>query len=66
MKKFKGVLADTFRQERAHTLPFTRIMQALNHPNEPQPFAPGEAAAAIVRMTDDNLVYHTDGIVYLL
>lgn len=66
LKKFKGVLADTFRQERAHTLPFTRIMQALNHPNEPQPFAPGEAAAAIVRMTDDNLVYHTDGIVYLL
>ncbi|XP_044262348.1 DNA replication licensing factor Mcm3 [Tribolium madens] len=65
LTQFRTGLHRAFRDIRAQSLSVARIRDTLNTDNT-APFSQGEIQAAIVRMTEDNQVMMSDGIVFLI
>ncbi|KAL3283583.1 hypothetical protein HHI36_006721 [Cryptolaemus montrouzieri] len=62
---FKTSLHKTFKENRAQSLPLSRIKESIN--SDPSTsFSTGEILGAIERMTADNQVMMSDGIVFLI
>ncbi|KAK9888550.1 hypothetical protein WA026_000795 [Henosepilachna vigintioctopunctata] len=62
---FKTSLHRLFKENRTQSLPLSRIKESINS-EQSASFSQGEILAAIERMTDDNQVMMSDGIVFLI
>ncbi|KAF2896331.1 hypothetical protein ILUMI_09838 [Ignelater luminosus] len=63
---FKSSLFALFRNNRAQSLALTRVRESINAENGQNPYSPGEITAAIHRMTEDNQIMLSDGIIFLI
>lgn len=63
---FKKSLQKTFSEKRAHSLSIAQVCETINTEHNTQPFTQSEINAAIERMTDDNQIMFSDGIVFLI
>ncbi|XP_073952684.1 DNA replication licensing factor Mcm3-like [Choristoneura fumiferana] len=66
LAQFKLALHELFREERANSLPLSRIAAHVNEKYSHQVFDAGEVQAALDRMTADNQVMLADDIVFLI
>lgn len=63
---FKSSLFALFRNNRAQSLGLTRVQEGINAENVQNPFSLREITTAINRMTEDNQIMLSDGIVFLI
>lgn len=66
LKEFKSSLFQSFREARSQSLAMTRLKDSINDSVGREVFTQGEIHAAIARMTDDNQIMMSDGIVFLI
>ncbi|XP_053605269.1 DNA replication licensing factor Mcm3 [Plodia interpunctella] len=66
LTQFKSALQQLFREERANSLPLSRITQYVNEKHSHELFAAAEIHTALERMTVDNQVMMADDIVFLI
>ena len=63
---FKKSLLSLFKTKRAQSLPVNALQEFLNSENASEPFSEDEMYAAIQRMQDDNQIYLSDNILFLI
>lgn len=66
LTQFKSALQQLFRDERANSLPLSRVTSHVNEIYSHATFSAGEIQAALDKMTHDNQVMMADDIVFLI
>ncbi|XP_075975961.1 minichromosome maintenance 3 [Anticarsia gemmatalis] len=66
LTQFKSALQQLFREERANSLPLSRVSAYVNEKYSHETFDAGEVQAALDKMTQDNQVMMADDIVFLI
>ncbi|PZC74031.1 hypothetical protein B5X24_HaOG208400 [Helicoverpa armigera] len=66
LTQFKSALQQLFREERANSLPLSRVTSYVNDKYSHETFSDGEVNAALQQMTHDNQVMMADDIVFLI
>ncbi|XP_022920359.2 DNA replication licensing factor Mcm3 [Onthophagus taurus] len=66
LSKFKSCLQKTFRENRTQSLSLVKVKDSVNSQYSNEPFSQSEINAAVERMTEDNQVMLSDGIVFLI
>ncbi|KAG7309765.1 MCM DNA helicase complex subunit [Plutella xylostella] len=66
LTQFKTALQQLFREERANSLPLSRITAYVNEKYSHETFDSGEIHSALAKMTQDNQVMLADDIIFLI
>ncbi|KAH9628094.1 hypothetical protein HF086_018310 [Spodoptera exigua] len=66
LTQFKSALHQLFKEERANSLPLSRVTSFVNEKYSHETFDDGEIMAALDKMTQDNQVMMADDIVFLI
>jgi DNA replication licensing factor MCM3 len=66
MGTFKKSLLNLFKMKRVQSLPTSMLLEFLNGENASEPFAEDEMYSAIQLMQDDNQIYLSDNILFLI
>lgn len=66
LKVFKSSLLQSFREARTQSLTMIRLRDSINESDDREVFSQAEINAAISRMTDDNQIMMSDGIIFLI